>query len=189
MNTMKYIAFFRGINVGGRNKVAMSDLRKLLSELGLLSVRTYIQSGNALFESGEDERALAHRIERGFLEAFGFESIVMLRTGQELAAILDNLPFSEREIAEAGADANGAECLYCYLLFNEVPESELQALCAAYSGKDRLVAVGREIYLLCHQSIRDSKLAASLAKLQLPMTSRNLKTLRKLFELAGEGGD
>jgi uncharacterized protein (DUF1697 family) len=181
---MKTIAFFRGINVGGKNTVKMAGLREMFAGLGLKSVKTYIQSGNALFDTDETEAALAPKIERGFAAAFGFDSAVVLRTEQELAGIINNIPFSAEEIAEAEAAANGAESLYCYLLPQAAPVDEVNAVCAAYDGKDRFVASWREIYLLCHQSIRDTKLP--LQKLKTPATARNLKTLRKLYELARE---
>lgn len=184
---MRYVALFRGINVGGKNKVAMADLRKALSGLGLASVQTYIQSGNALFDSELSEGELVPLIEQGFKAAFGFESAVVLRTADQLAAIINNLPFSEAEIAQAAQDAAGAECLYCHLLADVAPAERIDALNAADGGPDRLVASGREVYLLCHRSILDSKLAASLSKLKLPMTARNLKTLRKLHALVTAG--
>ncbi len=180
---MRYVALFRGLNVGGRNIVKMAELKAMLTELGLEDVRTYIQSGNALFSSGEGEAALSLAIERAFTDRFGFHSGVALRAQDELAAIVSGVPFSLEEIVAAEKAAAGAEALYCYLLAETAPRAEIEMLCASYTGRDRLVASGREIYLLCRQSIRDSKPAMSLQKLALPMTSRNLKTLRKLYEL------
>ncbi len=181
---MRYVALFRGLNVGGKNAVKMADLRSFLSDLGLAGVKTFIQSGNALFESREGEAVLAERIQAGFRSAFGFDSPVILRTAEEMAAIVGSVPFSRQEREEACQAAAGAESLYCFLLEDEAPAARIQAIQADPVHRDRLVAQGREIYLLCYQSIRESKLAAQFAKLGIPMTSRNLKTLGKLSELA-----
>ena len=75
---MKYAALFRGINVGGKNIVKMADLRQLLWDLGLGKVQTYLQSGNAVFESALEEITLRDKIQDGFAERFGFESIVLI---------------------------------------------------------------------------------------------------------------
>ncbi len=181
---MVMVALFRGLNVGGKNKVKMEALRGMLEGIGCRDVRTYIQSGNAVFEADEGEAALSAKIEQGFMDAFGFDSAVILRSGDELGMIIEKLPFPAEDIAEAERAADGAESLYCYLPGAAVPASKIEELRAAYGGRDRISTSGREIYLLCYQSVRDSKLAASLAKLQTPMTSRNLKTLRKLYYIA-----
>lgn len=179
---MRYAALFRGLNVGGKNRVEMEALRTMLRGLGLEQVRTYIQSGNALFESPKEEAALGREIREAFLMTFGFASPVILRTSRELAALVKGVPFSPQEIALAREEAAGAESLYCYLL--QEPLSNRQTLPAPYpQDKDRMVARGREMYLLCHRSIRFSKAAASLEKLSLPMTCRSLKTLEKLLTL------
>ena len=90
---MLYIAFLRGINVGG-HVVKMEHLRGLFAELGLANVRTYIQSGNVFFESPDDDRkALAQRIEQHLREALGYNVPVFLRTVAELEHILALNPF------------------------------------------------------------------------------------------------
>ncbi len=180
---MKYVALFRGINVGGKNIAPMAELKKMLAELGFEGVSTYIQSGNAVFASEDGPEVIAERIGAAFSARFGFESKVILRNKAEWEAILARLPFSPEEIAAAEAAAPEVEHLYLYLLEEAAPGQALGALQAAYAGPDRLVGLGREIYFLCHQSVRDSKLAASLAKLNLPMTCRNWKTLNKIAEI------
>lgn len=183
---MRYIALFRGLNVGGKNRVEMALLRGMLSGLGLERVSTYIQSGNALFESPGEEAILREEIQKAFLETFGFESPVILRTAEELAAIVQGVPFAPEELAQAREASPETESLYCYLLEAALPQAQAEALQAAAQGwgKDQAVIRGREIYLLCYQSIRSSKAAAALERLKVPMTCRNLKTLARLLELA-----
>ncbi len=181
--TMQYVALFRGLNVGGKNIVKMAALKAMLEGLGLQGVHTYIQSGNALFESQEAEETLCQRVEEGFFAAFGFTSVVILRTREQLYSLVQGLPFSQEEQEAARQAAPEAETLYCYLLRGNAPEEGLSLLQKAEKGRDRCVGKGREIYLLCHESIRDCKLVAGLSKLLGSSTCRNLKTLRKLLSL------
>ncbi|MFF2039141.1 DUF1697 domain-containing protein [Kitasatospora sp. NPDC058170] len=92
--TTEYIAFLRAVNVGGRT-VRMERLRALFAELGLGGVRSYIQSGNVFFTTEEADRdALARRIEGHLAEALGFPVPVMLRTPDEVEALLAAEPFA-----------------------------------------------------------------------------------------------
>lgn len=72
-----YVALLRGINVGGRNKVPMAELRSVLTDLGLSSVSTYIASGNAVFGSGDDATVLAERIETALPTRFKLDSSII----------------------------------------------------------------------------------------------------------------
>jgi len=95
---MVYIAFLRGINVGG-HVVKMDRLRELFVELGFSNVRTYIQSGNVFFETSQTDRAqLAHTIEQHLSQALGYEVPVFLRTIPELEDILALNPFQSMDI-------------------------------------------------------------------------------------------
>ncbi|HEX4207945.1 MAG TPA: DUF1697 domain-containing protein [Ktedonobacteraceae bacterium] len=95
---MIYIAFLRGINVGG-HQVKMERLRELFTEMGFTHVRTYIQSGNIFFETTlTDREALAQTIERHLYEALGYEVPVFLRTIPELEQIMEMNPFKHLEV-------------------------------------------------------------------------------------------
>ncbi|MED0680930.1 DUF1697 domain-containing protein [Aneurinibacillus thermoaerophilus] len=179
-----HIAFLRGINVGGKNKIKMADLREALGKLGLSRVQTYIQSGNILFESDEDEATLRQRIEQEIEKVFGLSIIVIIRTSAELKKMIANLPFSDKQIAEAEASSVG-ECLYVSMLLHE-PNAERIEKLKAVDSNDQFRIVGRDIYLLFHQSIRNSKLAIQVEKLSVPTTTRNWKTIKKLVALSDE---
>jgi uncharacterized protein (DUF1697 family) len=88
--TTRYLALLRGINVGGRNAVAMADLRAAFEDAGHAAVRTYIQSGNVLFEAGGrvDEAAVEAFLER----RFGMPLVVVLRTERQLRAVVEGAP-------------------------------------------------------------------------------------------------
>lgn len=180
---MKMIALFRGINVGGKNIVKMADLKKLLDDIGCRNVRSYIQSGNMVFETDADANALKSKMEEAFVQAFGFTSAVTLRTEAEWAAILAGLPFSPEEVEAVAMARPEVEHVYVYLAEEMMDPMAVAQLKSGYSGGDVLELGERELYLLCQDSIRDSKLAASLAKLSFPLTSRNWKTVRKLEEM------
>lgn len=178
-----YIAFLRGINVGGKNMIKMALLKKMFETMGFLHVQTYIQSGNVVFKSDELEATLLGRIENEIETVFGFSVPVMLRTAAELEWILQNCPFSEKRIAEAEASSVG-ECLYVAMLA-ETPVQEAQDRMNLYASQnDEYSIKGREMYLLFHHSVRNSKLANNLHKLDTPSTVRNWKTLNKLFAIA-----
>ena len=95
----RYIAFLRGINVGGQKKVLMKDLKALFQEIGFLNIQTYVQSGNVIFDSMEPEKAekLELKIERALLANFNFEVIVIIKTHQDLKSIISENPFQPEE--------------------------------------------------------------------------------------------
>jgi uncharacterized protein (DUF1697 family) len=171
---MRYAVFLRGVNVGAHNRLKMADFKRMLEELGLERVETYIQSGNAVFDSDEGEAALAQKIVAA-LAASGVQSSVVLRTAEQMRAMVDALPFSEAEIAAAASDE--WESLYV-VLFSAAPDTII-----ASDAKDRAALVGREVYFLLGQSIRLSKLAAKLVK-QETATARNWNTILKVKEMA-----
>jgi Uncharacterized protein conserved in bacteria len=177
-----YVAFLRAVNVGGKNKIRMADLRDTFEKLGLARVRTYIQSGNVLFESDEDEDALRLRIEEAIERVFGLSIRVVLRTSAELNDMIANLPFSEAQIAAAEASATG-ECLHVAMLRDEPDAGRIGRL-EAVETDDQFRVAGRDIYLLFAQSIRNSKLAAKLDQLNTPATVRNWRTITTLAGMA-----
>ena len=92
MNT--YISFLRGINVGGHSKIKMKELIELYESLGLKNVKTYVQSGNVVFESnGNNINQIIKKIETGIQKQFGLDVKVMVRTPDEIKRIIKNNPF------------------------------------------------------------------------------------------------
>lgn len=178
-----YIALLRGINVGGKNMIKMADLKHTFEALSLGRVQTYIQSGNVLFESDEEEKTLRNRIEREIEAVFGFSVTVVLRTAAELKQVIGNCPFSKEAVAEAEA-LSKVESLYVSFLIEEPSQERIERLNAYRSENDECRIIGREVYLLFRNSIRNSKLANNLEKLNVPATVRNWKTINKLAVLA-----
>lgn len=89
---VKYVALLRGINVGGRNKVAMAELRAAFEEAGYRSVRTYIQSGNVLFESATPQRSVEHDIEAMLEHRLGIPLVVVVRSHRQLRTFVEKAP-------------------------------------------------------------------------------------------------
>ena len=152
---MRYIAFFRGINVGGKHKVKMADLRQLFADLGFV-----------------------------FAERFGFAGEVIVRSAQALSAIASGLPFTAGEVAQAEAAAPDVAHVYICLSGAAIRPDDVQVLQRSYEGSDRLIAGERKIYPLCFDSVCNSNLAVALAKQIHALTARNLKTLRALLPMA-----
>lgn len=180
---MKCAALFKGINVGGKNIVKMFDLKQLLLDLGLSEVKTYIQSGNAIFETNFSEEELYNMIYYGFVDRFGFESNVIIRNIDEIRALIDGLPFSEEEIKSAETADPKLEHLYVCFLDNLPDKSKIDEIYIKYQGKDGIKMGKKELYLLFYQSIRESKLAAITAKTFNSSTMRNWKTVNKLYDM------
>ena len=93
---MRYVALLRGINVTGHKKVSMADLRTIFDKLGFIGIKTFLASGNAVFEADEtDEGALVEAIQTGIVETFGFESATQVRTGDAFAEMVAGDPFKD----------------------------------------------------------------------------------------------
>lgn len=178
-----YIALLRGINVGGKNMIKMAELKRSLEAIDLNQVQTYIQSGNVLFESNEDEETLKNKIEQKIVEDFGLSIPIVLRTSEELEQIIHNCPFSLADISKAEMQSEG-ESMYVALLAHNPLQEKMDLLSKYKSNDDAYQIEGREVYLLFSNSIRNSKLANNLQKLEVPVTVRNWKTMNKLVLLA-----
>jgi uncharacterized protein (DUF1697 family) len=178
-----YIALLRGINVGGKNIIKMSNLKLMFESIGLYGAQTYIQSGNILFKSNEEEEPLRNKIEHEIEKTFGFSISVIIRQSVELEGIIRNCPFSKEAILKAESSAKG-EILYVSLLSHEPLQENILRLNTYKGESEEYLIEGRDIYLLFSDSIRNSKLAANLHKLEVPATVRNWKTINKLLLLA-----
>ncbi|MCM3626978.1 DUF1697 domain-containing protein [Paenibacillus glycanilyticus] len=178
-----WIALLRGINVGGKNKIKMADLREALASIGLRDIQTYIQSGNILFKSDEDEAMLRGRVERQIEAVFGLQIKVMLRTAEEMRAIAASCPFTAEQLAQAAASAQG-ESLYVSMMLEEPKADQLEKLRSFETEEEIFGSKGRDLYLLFYQTVRNSKLAVKADKLGVHATVRNWNTINKLVSLA-----
>ena len=172
-----YVALLRGINVGGKNSLPMKELTALLEDLGCSSVKTYIQSGNAVFRSASRPSAqLAQEISREIQARHGFEPRVLLLEGEDLERAIAANPFPAAE--------NDPKSLHVGFLETEPKSPDLERLDNIKKDSERFQLIGRAFYLHAPEGIGRSKLAASAERLLgVAMTSRNWRTVRKLGEM------
>lgn len=157
----------------------MADLKQMFESLGLSEVKTYIQSGNVLFESTEDAESLSARIERAIEATFSFDVPVVIRTAAELEQIIANCPFEVEALPEK-------ERPYIALL-SSLPSAEGIEQLQAYPIQDDEYRIqGQELYILYRQGAHKSKLTNNLfeKKLGVTATTRNWQTMSKLTTMA-----
>lgn len=170
MAVQTYIAFLRGINVGGTGILPMKDLVALCGDLGFASARTYIQSGNVILQSKLSEDGVRKKLETALAAKMGKKIDVMVRTPAELRSILDENPFPDREPAKVAVA----------FLAGPAPKEALRNL--ATPGSEQVRAGKREIYVYYPDGMGRSKLKLPLGG--AATTVRNINTVGKLTELA-----
>lgn len=177
LNMNRYIALLRGINVGGHKKVPMAELRKLLSQLGLGDVQTYIQSGNVIFQSdSNDLKTIEMTIHKAILDYFGFEVPVMVRTVQDLKTIFDACPFSEEKKSNS-----------YFAILNEIPDKVLVKEASKKSYPNEEYVIHNDcIYFFSANGYGNAKFNLNFFERQLNIkaTARNYKTMVKLLSLS-----
>jgi uncharacterized protein (DUF1697 family) len=174
-----YIALLRGINVGGHRLIKMADLTRMFDAMGFSAARTYIQSGNVVFQAAEQEQPLRQRIEQQIETTFGFPVTVALRTADELARAIAGCPY-------APAALRDGESLYVALLTDAPTPQGIEWLLASKIEPDQCRVVGREVYLLYRQSMRVTQMTNGLLEQRLGVsaTSRNWRTITTLAAMA-----
>ena len=174
-----HVVLLRGINLGGRNKLPMKDLARMLTELGCQDVTTYIQSGNAVVTMDEAlAAALPGRLAECIQEQAGLRVPVVVRTREAFATVVRDNPY-----LAAGADP---QALHVMFLADQPSPEEVAALDPNRSPPDAYLVRGREIYLHCPQGVADTRLTNAYfdARLKTVSTSRNWRTVLKLRDMA-----
>jgi uncharacterized protein (DUF1697 family) len=176
-----HIALLRGVNVGGKAKVAMADLRAMLADLGFGDPRSLLQSGNLVFRSDKLTGAGLERLLEAETEKhLGLNTDFFVRTPEEWEAVIANNPFPE----EAERDPSHLVVMF----LNKEPEAkDVEALQAAITGREIVRAAGRQAYITYPDGIGDSKLTITVIEKKLGSrgTGRNWNTVLKLRALAG----
>ena len=177
----KYVSILRGINVSGQKKIKMVDLKLLYESVGFSGVSTYIQSGNVIFDcKNEDIAKVESRITKAIEKEYGFHVPVIVRTAEELTRILGGVPYKGIDI-----DTDGTKVLITFL--SGTPEKALVAGIKKYVVEpEEMIVSGSSVYLHCPNGYGRTKLSNNFieSKLNVSATTRNLKTLAKLCELA-----
>ncbi len=173
-----YIAFLRGINVSGQKKIKMANLQAMLKDMGFKEVLTYIQSGNIVFKTDKDIKIslLEKNVEQEILKIFGFNVAVLVKTKEAIEAILVNNPYSQTE-----------EKKRYFVLLKEAADKDLVAslMKETYENETFLIT-DTCIYLNCNQGYGKAKCNNNFfeRKLKVTATTRNFKTMHKMFVLA-----
>jgi uncharacterized protein (DUF1697 family) len=192
-----HVALLRGINVGGRNKVPMTDLREVVTSLGHTGVTTYIQSGNVLFSTADTDSAkVAAALESAIGERFGIWISVVVLSREELAQVLASNPYP---------DELNPKLMHVVFLNAEPPKDLLDRIAAAESAaaakgsRDTVQAAGHVLFLHTPDGFGTSELAQAVLRIISPpakqkkqalaATARNWATATKLLSLCEKTPD
>jgi uncharacterized protein (DUF1697 family) len=172
-----HVALLRGINVGGKNALPMKDLERLFADAGCTEVRTYIQSGNVIFQAPRSASGIADKITAAIEKRFGFRIPVILRTSEQLRQTIRDNPF-----LGVGIDTRW---LHVYFLAGPPDAGGIALLDPARSAPDAFHVRGQEIYLHLPNGMGRSKLTNAYfdSKLSTTCTARNWATVLKLSEM------
>jgi uncharacterized protein (DUF1697 family) len=169
----RWIALLRAVNLGKRNRVPMAELKEVFERAGCSAVRTHLQSGNVVFAHEAPDRGA---LEAAIAEAFGVETVVILRSAAELRRIVDAHPF--------GDDTSGSVVAF---LAAKPGRSALAALSEFDAAPDRVALAGGDVALHYPNGFRGARLTVAKLEqlLEVPATARNWRTVARLAELSG----
>lgn len=179
MNT--YVALLRGINVSGHKLIKMADLKIHLEELKFKTIKTYIQSGNIIFEtSSADTDKLAKKITQKIKEKYGFDVPVIVLSMNNLNEIIDNNKFLNN--VEKPIDR-----IYITILDKHPTDSDINKLKSVDYTPEEFILHQNFIYLYFPEGYANAKLSTNFFEKQLKVkaTTRNWKTICKVWELTG----
>ncbi len=173
----RYVAWLRGINLGPKTQVAMADLRGLAEGIGLTDVATYVRSGNLVFTSDSSDAALETTLAGAIEGGLGRSIDVVVRSRDEIAAVLDVDPF-----ADVATDQARSVVVF---LAGKPAAKPLADLVGTDWAPELLVPQGRELFLWCPNGQANSPMGDALwkAKLGTSLTARNRRTVAKVLAM------
>jgi uncharacterized protein (DUF1697 family) len=176
----RLIVLLRGVNLGGRNRLAMPQLREALEGAGFEDVSTYVQSGNVVLSSKATAQRVGAEVERLIAKRFDLDIKVVVRTRAQLATVVKRNPFEKV--------AKNPKLYQVTFLEKAPPVEVMRKLEAATSGKEQVAHIGRELYAWHPDGVGRSKLAALMSGkgLGVTTTARNWTTVTRLLEMANE---
>lgn len=175
---MRYIALLRGINVGGKTMIKMTELKAGFEALGFRNVVSYINSGNLAFDANETaEDKLVSKIEKAIEKDFGLQIQVMVRDRSAIENVLENNPFN-------GKFETHKE-MHVLFMKGEMPEDKQKQLLEKNTVTEQFAIRGREIFALLKVGVAESVLGKGFIekKLKVPVTARNWRTVQKIVDL------
>lgn len=177
---MRYAVLLRGVNVGGRNKIAMADLRRIMTELGYGDVKTHLQSGNAVISSGQAADRIAADVGNAITAQAGLRCAVLIRTGPELEEVVASNPL--------GKEPDNPSRYFVAFLSAAPDPAAAARLSGQEFGPDRAWVQGRHAYMWCPNGLSETRLTYAYLEKQLGVvaTARNWNTVRKLAVLTAD---
>lgn len=166
-----FVAFLRAVNVGGTGKLPMSDLKAMCEELGFENVKTYIASGNVLFQSPLDLHTCRQKLEQRLFQYAGKEVAVFMRTPQALRTLLDQNPFHH----EAGNRT--------VAILTDQNLTEIDISNAKHQAQEKIALGEGALYVFYGEGMADSRLVIPAAK---HGTARNINTITKLCDMSNK---
>ena len=174
-----FISILRGINVSGQKKIAMQQLKEMYEKNGFQNVTTYVNSGNVVFSSAISEmNNIKEKTEKAILDKFGFEVPVILRTLEEMQAVIKNNPMNN---SDHYIDSN----LY-FTFLSDLPDTEYLSKIESLDFKpDEFIVREKEIYVYCPNGYGRTKINNNFfeKKLKVTATTRNRKTVHELLRI------
>jgi uncharacterized protein (DUF1697 family) len=175
-----YISILRGINVGGRKSIKMDALKKMYENLNFENIRTYVQSGNVIFLSKQnDPKKLEKAISSQIKFDFGFDVPVIILSVETLESIIENNPFSKEKTKDTSF-------LHVTFLAERPLHFEKKSLMEKKHEDEEVEFTSKAIYLYCPMGYGNTKLNNNYleTKLKVTATTRNWKTTTELLKLA-----
>jgi uncharacterized protein (DUF1697 family) len=177
-----YISILRGINVSGHKMIKMEALRKMYESLGFKNVKTYIQSGNVIFQATKATTAgLAKEIAKKIQKESGFEVPIIVKEVKELESVFENNPFVNKRREDLAK-------LHVTFLSEKPEASNIEKINAGNYAPDEFIIENDAVYLFCPNGYGNTKLNNTFFenKLKVTATTRNWKTVTELVNIANE---
>lgn len=173
-----YVILLRGVTPTGKNRVPMAELRPALSAVGLLDVRTYIQSGNVIAKSDLAQSAIQSLVHEVIARQIGTDITIVALTHEQIKRVMNNNPFP----------LNAASRTYFSLLASHPSPELLELMFRLDFSPDEVKVIDDTIYTLYKTKLSDSKFHNNFfeRKLKVPATTRNFNTMSRLLELSSE---
>lgn len=168
-----YIVILRGVNVSGKNKLPMAELRQLLSKLKFENVQTYIQSGNIVLSSKLPKKEVIKSVKNGIASTFGYDIAVLAKTISEWEIAIANNPYPTEN-----------HKIVSFTFFNRIVKETTIEI--NITNDDKYTILNDMVYMYCPDGFGRTKLTNNLfeKKLKVTATSRNYRTTMKLLEIA-----
>lgn len=172
-----YVSMLRGINVGGKRRVKMDDLKEFYASMGCLNVQTYVQSGNVIFQHRDSNGSkLAGKIEHSLNEHFGLDIAVLIRTKEELKKLIEKNPFADKDESK----------LHVIFLSSKPQKISTNQIDRYVAAEEAYSISDKEVYLFCPNGYGRTKLSNNFFEktMKVTATTRNWRSVNTLYSMS-----